>query len=386
MSRDRSVRLNLLGDAASFVHSQADARVAAEKTQSAMSRFGERLGSVGEGFKRTGIGLTLASAFAVEYGKRAVEAYTKAEHSQLQLQNTFERMPALAHAQIGDFEELAKQIERHTTANRDDVESGIALLGTFHVTADQLKGLTPLVVDYARKFGIDIPSAAKAVGKAMDGNVGALLKQGVSLDKVQFATDRYSAVMQGLRIQVNGFATEEGATAAGRLEQLSVATLHVKEDVGQALLPIMLDFSRVMEDDILPAVEHVTSFMGKLPGPVRDTAVAALVLGGPLLLVAGKLATIASGVLKARDGFIAYRASKLAQLPADAALATAEEGLAAKATLAGTAEEALAAKTTLAGNAAESAGRPARSGSARWSARSASSPARPERRSGAGCS
>ena len=141
-------------------------------------------------------------------------------------------MPRLAGENSKSFIDLAQSIQDKTAADADQIVEAEALLGTFRLTGDEIRQITPLVVDLSRKFGIDMNSAAIQVGKALDGNVGALKRNGISIDENLFKTDRYAAVTKALREQVGGFAEEEGKTFAGSLERLKNQMGDVAEGVG----------------------------------------------------------------------------------------------------------------------------------------------------------
>src|SRR5678815_5375584 len=158
-----------------------------KRSEDSMQKWGSRLTSVGTGMVVFGVA-ALAGLGAM------AKASEDANLSVVKLQNTIDKMPKLAGQGSKQFLDLADSIQSVTAADGDAIVEAEALLGTFQLTADEIKGVTPLVVDYARKFGIDIPDAAIQVGKALDGQVGALKRNGVSIDEVLFKTDRYRAV------------------------------------------------------------------------------------------------------------------------------------------------------------------------------------------------
>lgn len=269
-----------------------------------VGRNAERsLQTVEQRSQRIGQGLTRAGAAMVGFGAvmatgmfmaaRAAEEQNRAE---LELANTISNIPALAGASTGAFLDQADALMQVTVADDAAIVSMQAMLGTFHLTQDEILTATPLVVDYARKFGVDLVTAAKQVGKALSGNIGTLQRNGVMIDENAYATDRFSAVMDALRENAGGFAEAEGATFSGQLEIMKNRLGEVAEGVGVGAVDAF--------SNLLGAVEGVTgafdsagaggqAFLGQLLtyGSVGSIAV------GALSLVAGTLVRFA-GVAK----------------------------------------------------------------------------------------
>jgi hypothetical protein len=218
---------------------QADAQ-GAIKELNAVGKAAEReLGKAEKGaknwgatFQKAGVGMIGAATVMGGALFKAAQASEEANKSTLLLRNTISNMPKLAGANEEAFTDLATAIQAKTAADGDAIVSGMAMLGTFNLTAKEIQGVTPLVVDYARKFGVDMTQAAIAVGKALDGQIGALKRNGVSIDENLYKTDRYAAVTAALRDQVGGFAEAEGKTFSGQLERLKNQLGDVQEGIG----------------------------------------------------------------------------------------------------------------------------------------------------------
>ncbi len=262
------------------------------KAEKSMDRWGSGLTKVGAAM--VGVG----AAALVGLGKAAM-ASEDANLATVKLENTLRNMPKLAGENSKQFVTLAEGIQDVTAADADAVIEGQALLGTFQLTAQEIKGITPLVVDYARKFGADIPNAAIQVGKALDGQIGALKRNGVSIDENLFKTDRYAAVTQALRDQVGGFAEEEGKTFAGSLARLKNEMGDLVEGVGSG------------------AVDAFTSMFGAVDGlvdrfkdlsPETQNAIGKVAtFGSVALIAAGSVSMIIGQLLKMQHNFTLAR-------------------------------------------------------------------------------
>jgi hypothetical protein len=182
-------------------------------------------------------GLAASGVLAVGLFK-AASAFDEANFATLQLENSLNNMPKLAGENKKAFTDLSTAIQRKTAADGDQITAAQAMLGTFNLTGDQIRSITPLVVDYARKFGTDLVNASIQVGKALDGNVGALKKNGVSIDETLYKTDSYRAVQEALANQVGGFAEAEGKTFSGSLQRLQNQLGDIVENVGAGVIPV----------------------------------------------------------------------------------------------------------------------------------------------------
>lgn len=260
-----------------------------------LGRADDRLDRIGTRATQVGAGML---AFAGVAGGALVSfarASEEAQLSEIQLQNTLNNMPKLAGETAGSFTDLAAAIQDKTAADGDQIVSAIAMLGTFNQTGEQIRGVTPLVVDYARKFGVDLTSAAVQVGKALDGSIGALKRNGVTIDENLFKTDRYAAVTQALRDQVGGFAEREGQTFSGRLQRLKNELGDIQEGVGVGVVS-------AFESALGPVQALSDKFSDLSPGS-QELVGKLLAIGTAGIGTVGALSLVAGQLIKLRDRF-----------------------------------------------------------------------------------
>jgi hypothetical protein len=197
-----------------------------------IGRADDRLNRIGGRMQVAGAGMVAFAGIAGRALYGFASASEDANLSELRLQNSIENSPVLAGVSADGFIDLANAIQSKTAADGDQIVAAQAMLATFRLTEDELLRATPLVVDYARKFGVDMVSAAAQVGKAIGGNLGTLQRNGIIIDENAYATDRFGAVMEALRENVGGFAEQEGATFAGSVERLKNQMGDLAEGVG----------------------------------------------------------------------------------------------------------------------------------------------------------
>lgn len=251
-----------------------------------LSRAGGASSNLSASFMRAGA-LTVGASVAMGVGLyKAAQAFDEANAAQLRLENSLKNNPRLAGESITAYQKLANTIQQKTAADGDQVIAGMAMLGTFQVTGQQLRTLTPLVVDYARKFGVDLVDANAAVGKALDGQVGALKRNGVTIDETAFAADRFSAVQEALRSQVGGFANAEGKTFNGQLERMRNNLGDVKESIGAG---VVASFNKLVGplNSVVGGFKGLDSATGGTLGQLASFATVGGGTVGALLLIAG---------------------------------------------------------------------------------------------------
>jgi len=202
------------------------------KATKSMDRMSAKLTSFGAGAV---VGAAALGAGLAMFAKEAGEAETQ----QLKLSNSIKNSESAFAGNGKALRDQASALMKVTVADDDAIVSAQALLVQFGRTSSETEKLTPLVVDLSRKLGIDLDSAAKAVGKASDGSAGALKKMGIEIvDLGGGATDTEN-VIAALAGSVKGFAESEGSTFAGQLQIMSNSFSELKENVGKGVLEIV---------------------------------------------------------------------------------------------------------------------------------------------------
>lgn len=277
------LRLLITADAKGAVSSIESVGKAADKDLKKAEAGSKRLG---DAFLKTGAVMVGASAAIAVGLASTVKSALDSEHAQLKLQNTLDKMPKLAGANVSAFNKQASAIQNVTVVSDEAVNEAQAMLGTFNLTEKQILKITPLVVDYARKFGTDVVDASKQVGKALMGQIGALQRNGVTIDQTAYKADRFNAVFTALKQQAGGFATQEGKTLDGQLKILSNHFDDFKESVGRGVISVL--------NDLLPLANKVGSAFGSIDeasgntiGKVGAVAVGVLGVGGAFTFAAG---------------------------------------------------------------------------------------------------
>lgn len=269
---------------AEFQKTGAAAQKSLATADASSARLSSSLIKVGAGMAAIGavglIGLYKAAEAAEEEGL-AVE----------KLNNSISQSPELAGASSDAFLDQAAALQDVTRFADDATISSQALLGMFHLTQQEIIGLIPRIQDLAAKKGLDLATATQTVGKAMEGNIGILRRQGVEVDAAAFATDRYAAVTDALSAAAGGFAEREGARFSGRVQILKNNIGDLAEGVGVGAADAF--------DTMLSPVMAVSDGLNEISPGAQAAAGQILTFSAAGLVAAGSASMLAGGIINA---------------------------------------------------------------------------------------
>lgn len=233
----------------------------------AMKGVGDQAGKTAQTLQRAGAamaaGIAVAGAAAVAFGVQSVRAFAEAQEAQNRLAFAFEKFPALADTSLAALQRFNAGLMKKTRFDDDAIASGQAVLAQFGLTGDQLRRLTPLLLDYAGATGKDLPSSAEDLGRALLGQGRALKNLGVDFTDAGSVAANFDQLMGQLSEKVGGFAERDAETAAGKLDILTNRFGEVQEAVGEALLPALDKLVEWIEGDGLRALEGFAAWFAE---------------------------------------------------------------------------------------------------------------------------
>ena len=157
-----------------------------------------------------GLGKTIAATFTakaiLDFFKKSIAAYE--EHTQVLnvLNSTLKVTGATAWTTSAELQDMAASLQKSTNYSADSInQMQSVLLGFKNITGDTFGTATKAILDMATVMGMDLSSAAQAVGKALDdpiNGISSLQRQGFRF------TDAQKEMIQSL--------IETGETAAAQ--------------------------------------------------------------------------------------------------------------------------------------------------------------------------
>jgi len=193
-----------------------------------------------EGISATAKKVSIASGAAFAGMTAAIAVTSKAFDTQFRAEKGLEAaFKALGkEADIEGLKELASDLQKVTTFGDEATLSIASMLVPMGATSDTLKAVLPGVQDLAAGMGIDLRTAAQAVGKTLAGSSGALSRyigplSDVNKKIIESGTEQQKlAVIMGVLGKFQGQAAIAASTSAGKFQQLTNTMGDTLEKIG----------------------------------------------------------------------------------------------------------------------------------------------------------
>lgn len=184
------------------------------------------------------------TAFAVS----SVKAFNEDQKSQKLLALTMRNTTNATKEQIGATEDYLSRLSMQVAIADDELRP--ALSGLLRITKDQrvAQNLLNDSVDIAAAVGKPLETVTAAVGKAYQGNVGALRKLGLGISDSTLKTKNFQSAMSEIRPIVRGAGEEAANTAEGGFKKLNIAVGEAKESIGGLISNAATPWVRALTD------------------------------------------------------------------------------------------------------------------------------------------
>ena len=185
---------------------------------------------------------------------------------------------------------VASDIQKVGVIGDEVTLAGMQQLATFQLSADQIAKLSTGMTDLlAQTKGLnatqeDAVSIANLIGKAMNGNAGALTRVGIIMDDNQKkmlesgdATQRAAVLAEILKDNVGGVNAALADTSQGKIQQFSNAWGDMKEEVGKHILGLkaaiaseLIDYIPKIQEVALAVTTKVSGYVWQAVGWVKS--------------------------------------------------------------------------------------------------------------------
>jgi hypothetical protein len=226
---------------------------------------------------------TIATAFSVytivNFTKVSVAAYQEQLRAEAKLSTTLKGREGIVKSLI----KQANQLQKITLFDDEQIINAQALLGLFVKEEDQLKQLTPLVLDLAQAKNIDLASAADAVGKATIGVTRGLKAVGINLKYTGDQATMTTAVIDELTRALQGQAESALTPEERGLRRVAVAMNELRESWGKLSLSAANAGILKESSDVVTRLGIAVEQIGKTRGFERISEIIGLLTFGPSL-------------------------------------------------------------------------------------------------------
>jgi hypothetical protein len=233
MATTRTLKLNLLADVSKFGSGMTAATADTNKLERGISANSKKMIKA---FAAVGVAV---GAMAIKIGVDAVQAAAEDELSQIKLRKALQNTTKATDGQIDSTETYIKK--QQISYGISDSKLRPALANLARATGDLTKAteLNNLAIDISAATGKDLETVSLALGKAYNGNLGALTRLGVPLDANIVKTKDFNKASDELQKLFGGSAQANTATYAGQLAILRERFAEIQEDLGAKLLPVL---------------------------------------------------------------------------------------------------------------------------------------------------
>lgn len=234
-----------------------------DSAQTKIKGFGKSAESAGGGMKKmqSGMGglmggLGKLAGFAAITGLlvSSSKAATQDAESFATMSNSIRNVTGASKSQIAALDKQIGGLEDMAGVADDEIRPAFA--GLVRATGDTTKAmaLQKMALDLAAGAHVPVATAAKALGKAVNGNTKALFM----LDpKLKTSKD----MLGDLQKHFKGAA--KTAADVDPYKRLSVTMDKIKESIGRALMPILSAFAKILQK-LAPFIEKLADMIGKV--------------------------------------------------------------------------------------------------------------------------
>jgi hypothetical protein len=239
----------------------------------------EKLGAAA---KKLGIAFSVGAV--VEFGKSAVEAFTKADQQFKVLSKTLSNL-GLESQSVG-ISDYINKLAMATGTVKESLIPALEQLATYTHDVTKAQDLLQLSLDVSAGTGKDLTTVTAAIGKAYGGNTTALGKLGAGISQTMLKSKNFVLLQQQLNATFGGDAAAAADTYAGRIQRLGVAFTQLQENFGQGLIEAFsganssaTDFSNTLQTianfgttagawtgGLIRGIEDIGKAIGKIPG------------------------------------------------------------------------------------------------------------------------
>jgi hypothetical protein len=235
MATQRTLKLNLLADVDKFGKGLRQAGQDTQTFGSKVAKFGKMAGAA---FAAAG---AAAATYAIKIGVDGVKAAIEDEKAQVQLATALRNTTKATDSQIKASEDWISTQQLAYGVSDNKLRPALANLARATGDVRKAQELTNLAMDIAQATGKDLETVSLTLGKAYNGNIGALTKLGIPLDENIKKSKDFNLVQDELVRLFGGAAKANTETYAGQLGILTERWGEMQESLGVKLLPKLRD-------------------------------------------------------------------------------------------------------------------------------------------------
>jgi hypothetical protein len=197
-----------------------------------------------------------AAAYAVKLAVDGVQAAIEDEAAQKRLEVALKNVTDATDAQVKAVEAQILKTSLATGVADDKLRPAFQRLAVATGDLTKSQELLQLALDISASTGKDVETVSNALGKAYEGNTGALTRLGIGLSAAEIKTLGLEGAITALSTTFGGAAAEQAETFEGKMARVRVAFDEAKESLGAALLPVIEQFFLFITETAIPKLQE----------------------------------------------------------------------------------------------------------------------------------
>ena len=262
MAGNRTLKLSILADVDNLKKSL-------DAGSKDVAGFGDKITDFGKvagaAFLAAGIA---AAAYAGKLAIDGVKAAIEDEAAQIRLATSLKNVTGATEGQIKATEDYILKTSLAKGVTDDELRPSLDRLVRSTKDVEEAQKLQTLALDIAAGTGKDLGAVSEALGKAYDGNLGALKRLGVGIDEDILKSKDFDAAALALSETFAGQATANAETFAGKMDRLKIVFDEGKETVGAFILDAITPMVTLFVEKVVPVVTELADKIGKDLGPI----------------------------------------------------------------------------------------------------------------------
>jgi hypothetical protein len=249
--------------------------------------------------KAFAVATVAVGAFAVKVGVDAVKGAMEDQKQQAALATALRNTTGATDEAIAATTAYLDKLELLVGVDNNQLIPSLQILTQATKDVTQAQALQSLALDISAGSSKDLGAVSIALARALGGNITALTRLGVPLDKNAVKAKDLDAILKSLSETFAGQAEKRAETFEFRMIKLQLAFNQIIDQIGYALIPILEEFAQYISTNVLPAIqEWVGTNKDQLAAGLKDVGTTLVTVGK---LLAGFFKTISDnlGVVKA---------------------------------------------------------------------------------------
>jgi hypothetical protein len=251
----------------SFDADYSDLKKGTKGAQSEVSSFSDKVREFGEKAKLAfKVAAAAAAVYAAKLAVDGVKAAIEDAAAQERLRASLENVLGANDAVVASVEDFIAKTEVAVGVADDKLRPAYSRLAVATKDVDKANQALTLALDISAATGKNLETVSDALGKAYEGNTGALTRLGLGISTAEIKALGLDGTMAKLSETFGGTALKQANTLEGQIQRLKVGFDNAKEVIGYALLPIVEKMADFFANTVLPIVSRFADQFGREDG------------------------------------------------------------------------------------------------------------------------